>query len=184
MEAAARILAERGYEGLTTNHVAERAGVSVGSLYQYFPGKEAILAAVFERYLERMYDAARMPLAERHRSLADAIENAVESLLAVRAKDPKLHRRLMEEGPRLGRLRRIRQIQHKSRLAMRELLERHADELATDDLDTAAWVSAHLIESLTHALLALPRERIVAETVAAVLGYLRLPRRAKGRARA
>src|SRR5687767_7904108 len=41
--AAARILADHGYAGLTTNKVAQRAGVSVGSLYQYFPSKESIL---------------------------------------------------------------------------------------------------------------------------------------------
>lgn len=44
LEAAARILVEEGRSALTTNRIAERAGVSVGSLYQYFPGKEAIVA--------------------------------------------------------------------------------------------------------------------------------------------
>ena len=46
LEAAARILEERGLTGLNTNLVAQRAGVSIGSLYQYFPGKEALLAAL------------------------------------------------------------------------------------------------------------------------------------------
>jgi AcrR family transcriptional regulator len=49
LEAAARILEERGFAGYTTNAVAERAGVSIGSLYQYFPGKDAITAALIER---------------------------------------------------------------------------------------------------------------------------------------
>ncbi|MGV7032222.1 TetR/AcrR family transcriptional regulator [Methylobacterium symbioticum] len=49
LEAAARILEERGFPGYTTNAVAERAGVSIGSLYQYFPGKEALTAALVER---------------------------------------------------------------------------------------------------------------------------------------
>lgn len=52
LEAAARILEERGLEGFNTNAVAERAGVSVGSLYQYFPGKDAIAAALVARELD------------------------------------------------------------------------------------------------------------------------------------
>lgn len=49
VEAAARVLEERGLGGYTTNAVAERAGTSVGSLYQYFPGKDALTAALIER---------------------------------------------------------------------------------------------------------------------------------------
>ncbi|PWR20352.1 TetR/AcrR family transcriptional regulator [Zavarzinia aquatilis] len=48
LTATAQLLAESGYAALTTNHIAERAGVSIGSIYQYFPGKEAIVALVVE----------------------------------------------------------------------------------------------------------------------------------------
>lgn len=56
VEATARILESEGPEGLNTNHIAEVAGVSVGSLYQYFPTKEALVAAVVEARLDE--DAA------------------------------------------------------------------------------------------------------------------------------
>lgn len=49
LEAAARILERRGLDALTTNAVAALAGVSIGSLYQYFPGKAAILAELIRR---------------------------------------------------------------------------------------------------------------------------------------
>ena len=52
LDAAARIFVERGYHGTTTNHVAEAAEVSVGSVYQYFPNKDALLVALGERHLE------------------------------------------------------------------------------------------------------------------------------------
>ncbi len=53
MEAAAHILDAKGFEGFNTNAVAERAGVSVGSLYQYFPNKNAVLAALIARHQDQ-----------------------------------------------------------------------------------------------------------------------------------
>lgn len=53
LDAAAHVFGERGYAA-TTNQIAERAGLSIGSLYQYFPDKDAILAALYERHLDRV----------------------------------------------------------------------------------------------------------------------------------
>jgi AcrR family transcriptional regulator len=78
VEAAARILAERGPRALTTNQIARRAGVSVGSLYQYFPNKLAVVRALLEREVERaealrpaVLDDAATPLAQRLRAAVD-----------------------------------------------------------------------------------------------------------------
>lgn len=57
VEATARVLREQGYDGLTTNKVADAAGVSVGSLYQYFPGKDALVTALLLRFAERQQAA-------------------------------------------------------------------------------------------------------------------------------
>src|SRR5438270_13603497 len=54
LEATAQILVEGGYERLPTNHVARRAGVSVGSIYQYFRSKEALVTALVDRHLDRL----------------------------------------------------------------------------------------------------------------------------------
>jgi AcrR family transcriptional regulator len=53
LDAAAELVAERGYESATTSRIAERAGVSVGSLYQFFPDRHAVLRAVSQRNLDR-----------------------------------------------------------------------------------------------------------------------------------
>ena len=58
VEAAARVFEERGYAGATTNRIAERAGVSIGSLYQYFPNKESILVVLLEQHTQEVADAA------------------------------------------------------------------------------------------------------------------------------
>jgi len=54
LDTAARIFSEMGYEVATTNHIAERAGISIGSLYQFFPNKESIFQALVERYLDSL----------------------------------------------------------------------------------------------------------------------------------
>lgn len=58
LEAAAQVLETKGLEGFNTNRVAERAGVSIGSLYQYFPGKDALTIALMRRENERFYQDA------------------------------------------------------------------------------------------------------------------------------
>ncbi len=54
VEACAWLLAERGYAGTTTNHIADRAGVNIASLYEYFPGKDAVVAQVADRLVDRV----------------------------------------------------------------------------------------------------------------------------------
>ena len=54
VEACTRLLPEQGYAGTTTNHIADRAGVGIASLYEYFPGKDAIVAQVAERLVQRV----------------------------------------------------------------------------------------------------------------------------------
>lgn len=91
LEGAARIL-RRG-DALTTNHVAEEAGVSVGSLYQYFPNAPAIIAALIERHVGQEIDETRGVLA---RSSADtrawSITALVDGFVAAHARDPALAR--------------------------------------------------------------------------------------------
>ena len=54
VDACTWLLPRRGYAGTTTNHIAERAGVNIASLYEYFPGKDAIVAQVAERLVQRV----------------------------------------------------------------------------------------------------------------------------------
>ena len=54
IEASAQLLRGGTYEVLTTNHIAERAGVSIGTLYEFFPNKEAIIAQLAERRMKAL----------------------------------------------------------------------------------------------------------------------------------
>jgi len=74
LEAAARILEARGFDGYNTNAVAELAGVSVGSLYQYFPGKDALTAALIEREKAQLLrDVAAIEITDPRTALREVI---------------------------------------------------------------------------------------------------------------
>jgi AcrR family transcriptional regulator len=80
VEATGQVFEERGFHKTTTVHVAERAGVSVGSLYQYFPDKRALIAGFFERRLEQ--DVSLM-----HAILARGAESSPAALIRVSAEE-------------------------------------------------------------------------------------------------
>jgi AcrR family transcriptional regulator len=71
VEATTRVLLKEGYEACTTNRVAKAAGVSIGSLYQYFPDKEALVVAVMERYQAELKEALLAPLGAGRRRPRD-----------------------------------------------------------------------------------------------------------------
>jgi AcrR family transcriptional regulator len=91
LEAAAQVLAAEGPERTTTNRVAQRAGVSVGSIYQYFPDKHALFTALGERYVHHLRTALIniWPAALTHPP-ARALSVVLERLLAVSIQDPRL----------------------------------------------------------------------------------------------
>lgn len=99
VQAAARVLAERGWAGFTTNHVAERAGISIGSLYQYFPGKQSLIEAIRRLHLADVLAAVRSA-GGRELSAHERAVALVDRLVAVHAASPGLHRALLEAAPR------------------------------------------------------------------------------------
>jgi AcrR family transcriptional regulator len=99
LDAAAHILGERGWTGLTTNAVAEAAGASIGSLYQYFPDKLALIDAVRRRHFDAVLDVLHAA-ANLEMSRANRIAALVDGMIAVHSRHPSAHRVLLEESPR------------------------------------------------------------------------------------
>lgn len=97
--AAAHILGRRGWRALTTNAVAETAGVSIGSLYQYFPNKLALIEAVRARHFAEIL-AILYAAADLNRSRARRLEALVDGMIQVHSRHPAMHRVLLEEAPR------------------------------------------------------------------------------------
>ena len=168
LEATARILVREGYDKASTNRIAEVAGVSVGSLYQYFPSKEALVAALIDRHNQQIMQAVRGELAD---AVNLPMEQAVRKLVAVAVKahriDPKLHRVLAEQIPRVGRLEKLETFNRQNYALFAAYLERHRDEINAVDLGLAAFVCVTSIEALTHT--AVLHHKIVSDEATAAL---------------
>jgi AcrR family transcriptional regulator len=103
LEAGARILETDGVRGFNTNAVAIKAGVSVGSLYQYFPNKDALLRALVSRF----EDETRAAILEALRAgagqpLRPCLQLFVHALVVMHYRRPALHRVLEAAEDRLG----------------------------------------------------------------------------------
>lgn len=95
VEAAEQLLEREGLDALTTNRVAEQAGVSIGTLYQYFPNKFALAAAIFDRHRAE-YQAMFTSALAAHRTPRDIICAIGDSLLDMFARRPNIHRSLRQ----------------------------------------------------------------------------------------
>jgi AcrR family transcriptional regulator len=182
IEATARILVRDGFDKASTNRIAAEAGVSVGSLYQYYPTKEALVVAVIDRHSREIMKVAHDTLAE---VAAEPLEIGVRRLVAAAIEahriDPDLHRVLAEQIPRTGVLEGVEVFNPANYRLFRTYLERHVDELRAVDLELAAFVCVTSIEAVTHTavlhrselLSDAAAETLVDEATRLVLGYLR-----------
>jgi AcrR family transcriptional regulator len=152
LEATARVLIREGYDKASTNRIAEVAGVSIGSLYQYFPSKEALVAAVIDRHTQEVSEVTRNALVK---AAARPIEVAAREFVSVAIDahrvNPKLHGVLAEQIPRVGRLENIEANVREGYALVRGYLEAHREEIDVADLDLAAFVLVTVVEALTHA---------------------------------
>jgi AcrR family transcriptional regulator len=177
LTAAAHVFAEHGYAAGTTNRIAEQARISIGSLYQYFPNKDAILAELLVRHIDRgvwtqadQFDLSAGSLAVMVRALVrDAIDNHRD--------DPQLLRIMIEEAPLSQELLDTIDRHGRTRVGqVRDLLARHPD-VHVRDLGTAAELIVFTVEINTHKLMADPRaipvETFENELVDMVTRYLR-----------
>jgi AcrR family transcriptional regulator len=102
-EATIQVLLSHGAERLTTTRVAERAGVSVGTLYQYFPNKRSLLFAVFEDHLDKVSEAVEAACTDAcHRPMSEMIRQVVEAYVNVKMQRVDISVALYKVAPALG----------------------------------------------------------------------------------
>ncbi|WP_424921244.1 TetR/AcrR family transcriptional regulator [Streptomyces sp. wa1] len=177
LDAAARVFAEYGYAAGTTNRIAERARVSIGSLYQYYPNKDAILVELLTRHLDAGMIAAPP---DQDEPLPESIEGImrflVRNVIENHREDPQLLRVMMEQGPRAPELlEKIAQSERRHIAYAGRLLRNHPDVRVTD-VDIAARLVTSTVETVVHRVMAGPGQIDIArfedELVAMLTRYL------------
>lgn len=179
LRAAARLLCRDGYDKTNTNRIAEEAGVSIGSLYQYFPSKEALVAALVEEHAAKQMQLLAQAVVDlRDVPLEDAVHRFIAAQLEAHALEPELHRVLVEELPRTAGFERLREMSSQAQHLLLGYLEANRARIRPKDLDVAAFLLVHAVEAATHAAIVEQPTRIrspelASELAELVLRYLR-----------
>lgn len=177
LDAVARLLKREGFGAVTTNRIAEVAGVSIGSIYQYFADKQSIFVALHQRHIDQIDRMVETKLVEHAGATLDVVMRAmIEGMIDAHSADPELYELLATEVPH--RAEGMCAFAQRLHGAFRLALSSRAQELKKGrDLDNLAFVVANMVDSLSHAALFRrpPRLSLLAaraEVVRAVLAYL------------
>lgn len=148
LDACAEGLQQRGYHGLTTHAIAARAGASVGTLYQYFPNRDAIAGALVVRAMERLLETMREALAECvARALASqaATEHLLLRALEVLVEERPVFARLGPEAPHLFRLPAAVALQSQLIHLSQEIRLTSGARLDLPMPEADAWIIGHMV---------------------------------------
>jgi AcrR family transcriptional regulator len=183
LTAAAQVFARHGYAAGTTNRIAERAGVSIGSLYEYFPNKDALLVAILEAHIregEAILEKTTAELRTANRDLRWAVGRLVAAMVELHTRDPELHRVLFEETPTPRHVRRMRAESEDRVTAMVARQLKGHRQFVRCDPALAARIVVQTVEALVHNLILHDAPTVdvqtrVDEIAALVVAYLTTP---------
>ena len=182
LDAVIRILKREGFGAITTNRLAEVAGVSIGSVSQYFPDKQAIFVALHGRHISEIDHLIQGALVEHASSSLDAmVRGLVDAMIDAHTNDTELYQLLLTEVPH--RADGTKDFATRFHGAFRLALAARLRKWKGRDLDKVVFIVTHMVEALCHgAALRRPPGLSLAdakeEVVRAVLSYLRTRERA------
>jgi AcrR family transcriptional regulator len=181
LEAATRVFVKEGYAKATTNRIAKAAGVSVGSLYQYFPSKDAIAVELLRRYREGLIERISARLADvTGATFPVVVRELLAELLRAEGINPALHRVLIEQVLRTNARREMLGFEERLEAVLAGALRQAKIEL--EDPDLAAFVLVRVVLSVVQSVVVdRPRYKTPAladELTHLVVGYVMKPRTA------
>jgi AcrR family transcriptional regulator len=181
LSAAAQVFETHGYASGTTNRIAVRAGVSIGTLYQYFPSKEAIAVAMLEKHIaatdQRLHEWVGHMVAEQH-GLHAALHDYVAGMSEIHFGQPRLQHILLEETPLPERVHKaLLEGERRAAKTVAGLLRLYP-EVKHKSLERAGFMVVQTVEGLTHRYAAHPDEQFISrptfvdEVVSMLVSYL------------
>jgi AcrR family transcriptional regulator len=181
LDACQQTLIEHGYDGASTNRIAATAGISPGSLYQYFPNKDAIVAAVIDRYSDEVTSRVAAQVAgQLDQPAAAAARIMLATLLDALDVHPQFLRTVVEQVPRLDFTGKLSAFEQRISDMITAYLMLHRDTVRSGmPLDAAAWILVRTVEHLTVRYVLdrppIPREHFLDELTQLSLNYLGQP---------
>jgi AcrR family transcriptional regulator len=179
LEATVQVLEREGLDAASTTRIAEVAGVSVGSLYQYFSHRDAILDALQDREFERAIGLMQDVLADGNlaQTPRETVTAVVRGLARLYAASPGLHRVLAIEGLRVAKADRVTAFDMRVLAIIRRFLGASQAPMRRTNVEAAAFVAFHSVRAtMLASLLEQPRSlggaTLVDELVDLVLRYL------------
>lgn len=150
LAATKKVLVTSGYEAASTNRIAEVAGVSIGSLYQYFPSKASLLTALVQRHMSKMMEVL-VATAQRGEtsSIEEAVRTVIRAVFAAHRVNPKLHRMLIEQMVHLGPDESLDAFESQTQALVEQFLLSHRAELRPKNVKVAARVALLAVRGTT-----------------------------------
>jgi len=181
LDATAHILIRQGYAKLTTNAVAELAGVSIGSLYQYFPNKKALLVALYQRHCKKM----KVLLSQEMKKPLDIFDRhsigaLIQSVIKAHLIETQLHQRFESLQDEINL---TDGLQEQGFDALAEqltyLISKHQKTLRVQNVHTTVWLLMNTVHTLVHLVVKQNRapaemEMMTAEITRMIYGYIRM----------
>jgi AcrR family transcriptional regulator len=179
LEATVRVLVGADFDSLTTTKVAEVAGVGVGTLYQYFPGKESLLLALLEQEME-LFEGALLEAAAKvaGEPLSVQVEAAIDAIIRQKGKRAEIGTAIHAEMPRVDGARIVRATMKRIIAAIAAMIAPHMMGVEGADVELMAITITTSVQGAVEGALALSPQHIRRpafrnELVRLVLGYLR-----------
>lgn len=180
LQSFAELCTQYGYDEVTMNLMAERAGVSVGAIYQYFPNKESVAVALYEEVSSRAALAVREAILQNiDEPIAVTLPRALGELLRAYQENRAVLIDMPEASPRLRKAVRHVGVEDLINRSSRLYIEQHADELGPRDLDLFRYclyavVKGCVREFVVNPLQGVTESRLLAELAAITTAYAQM----------
>jgi len=161
LEATETVLMELGYDNASTNKIAKQAGISVGTLYHYFPNKKSVVAAVIERFARGAEKAIMTRLMELIGESYSTLSRAVlETYIDFLEQQPQLLRVIVEQTPKIGDSHKISSIEKGIAASARRYLTYNQKKLGIENIEAATFLSINTISLLCNRIVLDPPDGV------------------------